>query len=143
MLAETKSESLVLDGPIADALRTQLELDDDVLRKLEQIDQGILAVKGEVTIEIPVKNGYGEWTSPTLPTFWYHAKGTVEILEPKGHAWFVKVTDTVAGKTIFNGVIPPGQKMPYDYKTGFTARFHVTVSCGVPLNTTLKARITF
>jgi hypothetical protein len=144
MLAETKSQTLVAEGPIADALRSQLGLDDDVLRKLDVIDNGdVLGISGEVIIEISVRNGRGEWNSPTIPTFWATVRGTVKILEPQGDSWYVKVRDTIAEKTVFEGTLRPGQEVPYNYKTGFRTQLQATVACGRPVNTTLKVRATY
>jgi len=137
MLAETKAQAA--EGPIADALRTKLGFDDDVLRKLDSIDNGdALEISGDLTIDIPVRNGRGEWNSLTLPTFWATVSGKVKILEPQGDSWYVKVRDTIAEKTVFEGTLRPGQEVPYSYKTGFRVQLQATVACGRPLDTTLK-----
>jgi hypothetical protein len=144
MLAEVKPESLSLEGPIADALIERLGFDQEILKKLESIDQEVdLAAEGELTIAIPVVNGKGEWWSDTFPSFWVTVEGTVQVQEPPGYTWWVKVRDVIAEKTVFEGLISPGQVVPYSYKTGFRTRLHATVSCGCAVNTTVKVKATY
>lgn len=140
MLAEAKPELLTLQGPVVDALRTQLGLDDEVLAKLAQPDLG---VAGDIDVEIPVVNGRGEWKSPLLPTFGATFTGTVEIQEPEKLSWFVTVRDTEAGRTIYQGPMYYKRPVPFSYTTGLLAQFQITAVCSERVNTTLKAKVTY
>jgi hypothetical protein len=140
MLAEAKPELLTLQGPVVDALRTQLGLDDEVLAKLAQPDLGMA---GDIDLEVKVVNGRGEWKSILLPTFGSTFTGTVKIQEPEKFSWFVTVRDTHAGRTIYQGPMYYNTPVPFSYKTGLLAQFQVTVACSERVNTILKAKITY
>ena len=121
-------------------ISNEQSLDDEVLAKLAQPDLG---VAGDISVEISVVNGRGEWKSPLLPTFGSTFTGAVEIQEPEKLSWFVTVRDTRAERTVYEGPMYYRRPVPFSYKTGLLAQFHITVACSERVNTTLKAKVTY
>ncbi len=92
--------------------------------------------KGETWVNLPVKEGRGLWTTPSVPAFGLRFEGCARIWEKHSGTWKITATDLVGGEEVrLEG--GPGAERRFSYEGGAVAKLQVQVEWSEPRDTTL------